>query len=122
MTISFPDKKLRLTTDGVQFEFPLKAPHVEELPPAQLLASEDPGNSVFHTELDIKMEEEDMDMDAPDLNIKEEDFDEIPDIDDDMDNDEVKPKGKIGINQTKEFHVIEITISLIGRKLFPLSF
>jgi len=64
------------------------APQVEDLPPAQLLASEDPvADHFFKAEMDLKLDDDDVDIEAADLDIKEEDFDDIPDIiDDDMDD------------------------------------
>merc|ERR1719187_597558 len=68
---------------------PGKAPHVEDQPPAQLLATEDPiAHHFFKNEMDLKLEDDDVDIEAADLDIKEEDFDDIPDIDDDMDVEE----------------------------------
>jgi len=64
-----------------------KEHHIDDLPPAQLLASEDDpahqGNSFFSHDLDLKIEDG-LDMD---IDMKEEDFDDIPDIDveDDVD-------------------------------------
>jgi len=64
-----------------------KAHHVEDQPPAQLLASEDDpshlSHSYFGPGLDLKIEDG-LDMD---IDIKEEDFDDIPDIDIDDDID-----------------------------------
>jgi len=64
-----------------------KAHHVEDQPPAQLLASEDDpshsNHSYFSSGLDLKIEDG-LDMD---IDMKEEDFDEIPDIDVDDDID-----------------------------------
>eukprot|EP00090_Calanus_glacialis_P042854 TRINITY_DN75953_c0_g1_i1.p1 TRINITY_DN75953_c0_g1~~TRINITY_DN75953_c0_g1_i1.p1 ORF type:complete len:358 (-),score=116.30 TRINITY_DN75953_c0_g1_i1:191-1264(-) len=64
-----------------------KAHHIDDLPPAQLLASEDDpshsSHSYFNHGLDLKIEDG-LDMD---IDMKEEDFDDIPDIDVDDDID-----------------------------------
>merc|ERR1711892_1449053 len=64
-----------------------KGHHIDDLPPAQLLASEDDpshsNNSYFTHGLELKIEDG-LDMD---IDMKEEDFDDIPDIDVDDDID-----------------------------------
>jgi len=83
----------------------VKATHIDDIPPAQLLASEDDHHAnYFNSSLDYNLEDS-LDMD---VNMKEEDFDDIPDIDVDDDVDVDEDESEISTESFANNHKTEI--------------